>query len=60
MATKVDDKETVSQQDLLIAQMVQIDAVTQLLTGKSIFTEQGFFTKLKQVQAEYQNRARRT
>jgi len=59
MGTKLDDKEMVSSEELLMAQMIQIDAVAQLLIDKGIFTEQEFFTKLKQVQAEYQKRARK-
>jgi hypothetical protein len=58
MATKLDDKELVSSEELLKVQMIQIDAVSQLLIEKRVFTEQEFFTKLKQVQAEYQKKAR--
>jgi len=57
MAETLDPKETVTVQELLIAHMVQIDTVTRLLLDKGIFTEQEFFTKLKQVQAEYQQKA---
>ena len=59
MATKLDEKELVSSEELLMAQMIQIDAVSQLLIEKGIFTEEEFFMKLKQVQAEYQNRVRK-
>jgi hypothetical protein len=60
MPTKIDDKEMVSSKELLMAQMIQIDTVTQLLIEKGIFTEEEFYSKLKQVQAEYQKKARRT
>jgi len=60
MPTKIDDKEMVSFKELLMAQMIQIDTVTQLLIEKGIFTEEEFYSKLKQVQAEYQKKARRT
>ena len=60
MATRLDDKEMVSSEEFLMAQMVQIDAVTQLLIEKGVFTEEEFYSKLKQVQAEYQKKARRT
>jgi len=43
-----------------MAQMIQIDTVTQLLIEKGVFTEEEFHSKLKQVQAEYQKKARRT
>ena len=35
---------------------IQLDAVTQLLIEKGIITEEEFFMKLKQVQAEYVSR----
>jgi len=60
MPTKIDDKEMVSFKELLMAQMIQIDTVTQLLIEKGIFTEEEFYSKLKQVQAEYQKKAGRT
>jgi len=55
MATRFDEKEMVSSEQLM-AQMIQIDAVSQLLIEKGIFSEAEFFTKLKQVQAEYQKK----
>ena len=36
--------------------MYQLDAVVQLLIEKGIITEQEFFTKLKQVQAEWESK----
>jgi hypothetical protein len=60
MATELDDKEVVSTEELLMAQMVQIDAVAQLLIEKGIFTEDEFYSKLKRVQSEYKKKARRT
>jgi len=58
MAEKLDNKEIVSTQELLMAQMIQLDTVTQLLIEKGVFTDQEFFGKLKQVQAEYQGKRR--
>ena len=58
MATRFDEKEMVSSEQLM-AQMIQIDAVSQLLIEKGVFSEAEFFTKLKQVQAEYQKKARK-
>ena len=60
MAETLDNKEVVETKELLMAQMVQIDAVTQLLIEKGVFTDQEFFIKLKQVQAEYQSKRRDT
>jgi methionyl-tRNA formyltransferase len=56
MAEKMDDGQVVSQGELLMSQMIQLDAVTQLLIEMGIFTEQEFFAKLKEVQAQYQSR----
>ena len=60
MTKKLEDQEIVPSQELLMAQMIQIDTVTQLLIEKGVFTEEEFYSKLKQVQAEYQEKARRT
>jgi hypothetical protein len=54
MATKLDPKELVSFKELLMANSIQIDAAVQLLIEKGFFTEQEFYAKLKQVQAQYQ------
>ena len=56
MAEKLDEKELVSYEELLMANMIQLDAVTQLLIEKGIMSEQEFFTKLKQVQAEWERK----
>ena len=56
MAEKLDEKEVVSFKEALVGQMIQLDAVTQLLIEKGIITEKEFYTKLKQVQYEYGNR----
>jgi len=53
MAEKIDEKETVSFEELLMAQMIQIDAISQLLIEKGLITEAEFFSKLKEVQAQY-------
>ena len=50
MAEKLDEKE------LLMVNLIQVDALSQLLIEKGVFTEEEFFTKLKQVQAEYQSK----
>ncbi len=54
MAQKLDDNELVSFKELLMANSIQVDTAVQLLIEKGFFTEAEFFTKLKQVQAEYQ------
>ena len=56
MAEKLDEKEVVSSEELLMAQMIQLDAVSQLPIEKGIITEKEFVTKLKQVQYEYESR----
>jgi hypothetical protein len=56
MAEKLDDKELVSFEELIMANMVQVDTITQLLIEKGIISAQEFFTKLKQVQAEWESK----
>ena len=53
MAEKLDPDEMVSFKELLISNSIQIDAVTQLLIEKGIFTKEEFFGMLKRVQMEY-------
>lgn len=53
MADKPDHKETVTTEELLMAQMVQLDAISQLLIEKGVISPEEFYTKLRQVQAEY-------
>lgn len=56
MAEKLDEKELVSFKELLIANSIQADALSQLLIEKGLITEQEFFTRLKQVQYDYESR----
>ena len=49
-----ENKEMVSIEELMMAQMVRLDAVSQLLVEKGLISEEEFYTKLQQVQAEYQ------
>ena len=56
MAKKIDPADLVSFKELLMANSIQIDALTQLLIDKGLITQQEFFTKLKQVQTDYRNK----
>jgi hypothetical protein len=56
MAEKLDDKEVVDFKEFLIANSIQVDALSQLLIKKGLITEQEFFTKLKQVQGEWERK----
>ncbi len=56
MAQKLDSSELVSFKELLIANSIETDAFAQLLIEKGLITQNEFFTKLKQVQAEYQKK----
>ena len=53
MAEKLDPDQLVSFEELLISNTIQIDAVTQLLIEKGIFSKEEFFGMLKRVQMEY-------
>ena len=56
MTQKLDNSELVSFKELLIANSIETDAFAQLLIEKGLITQNEFFTKLKQVQAEYQKK----
>jgi hypothetical protein len=56
MAEKLDDKELVSFEELIRANMIQTDALSQLLIEKGLITEQEFYTNLKQVQGEWESK----
>jgi len=56
MAEKLDQKDLVSYEELLMANVIQVDALSQLLIEKGLITEKEFYTRLKQVQAEYESK----
>lgn len=53
--SKDENKEVVTTDELIMAQMIRLDAVAQLLIEKGIVSEEEFYSKLKNVQAQYQN-----
>jgi hypothetical protein len=53
MAEKRNDAEMLSYDELLMANVIQVDALSQLLIEKGLITEQEYFTKLKLVQREW-------
>jgi hypothetical protein len=57
MATPLDPNDLVTFEELLMANSIQVDTAVQLMIEKGFFTHDEFFTKLKQVQAEYQSKA---
>ena len=56
MAIKVDPSGLVSLRELLIANSIQLDTITQMLIDKGIFTSDKIYARLKQVQIEYMSR----
>jgi hypothetical protein len=56
MGKAADKSDLVSFRELLVANSIQVDTLTQLLIDEGLITEQKFFAKLKKVQAEYQRR----
>ena len=54
MGQKLDDSEIVEFKELLIANSIQNDALVQLLIEEGVISQEKFFTKLKEVQAQYQ------
>ena len=58
MSKKISGKVLVEFRELLMANSIQVDAMARLLIEKGLFTETEFFTTLKDVQADYQNKNR--
>ena len=56
---KDDNQEVVSTDELLMAQMIRLDAIAQLLIEKGLISEQEFYAKLQDVQAQYQQVSQR-
>jgi hypothetical protein len=56
LAQPLDPNELVTFKELLLANSIQVDAFVQLLVEEGLISEQRFFQKLKQVQADYKNR----
>ena len=50
------NKDLVTFKELLMANSIQVDALAQLLIEKGLISQEEFFAKLKQVQAEYDSR----
>ena len=56
MTKKLTDKELVSFKEMLLANSIQVDTISQLLIEKGLITEDEFYTKLKVVLADYKSR----
>jgi len=53
MVEKLDEKELVTFKEMLMANSIMLDTLVQILMAKGLFTEQEFYGKLKEVQAQY-------
>lgn len=58
MATKLDDKEIVSFEELLMSQVVQQEALTRLVVEKGIFTKEEFLEMVGVVDREMKKKGR--
>jgi hypothetical protein len=56
MAEKFDPKERVRVQEVLMANSIMIETLTQLLMEKGVISNEEFFTKLKKVKTDYQKK----
>ena len=56
MGKATDKSDLVGFKELLIENSIQIDTLTQLLIEAGVITEERFFAKLKEVQADYHRR----
>ena len=53
MTQRTDSGEAVSLEELTFANTIQVDTLAQLLIEKGLISEQEFYSKLKEVQAQY-------
>jgi hypothetical protein len=56
MAKASDKSDLVTFKELLLANSIQLDALTQLLIESGLISEERFYAKLKEVQHQYLNR----
>ena len=56
MAKQLDPQDLVTFKEFVLANSIQIDALTQLLIEEGLISEQKFMTKLKEVQLQYRSR----
>jgi hypothetical protein len=56
MPKRLNPKKTVTHDELLMAQIIQMDTSASLLFKKGVITQAEFFDKLKQFKAEYESR----
>jgi hypothetical protein len=56
MGKAAKQSDLVSFKELLLANSIQIDTLTQLLIEAGVISEERFFSKLKEVQAGYHRR----
>jgi hypothetical protein len=57
MDEKLDAKESARFQEILMANSIMIETLTQLLMEKGVISNEEFFTKLKKVKTDYQKKA---
>lgn len=58
MTKKIAVKEMATIREMLMANAIQVDALSQLLIEKGIITEQELFAKLTKVQGDFQRRVK--
>jgi hypothetical protein len=46
-------KEMVTVREMLLANSIKVDALSQLLIDKGLITQEEFFSKIKKVQSDY-------
>jgi len=54
MAEALDPRETVDFKELLIATMIEVQAIAEILFEKGIISQDEYVAKLKHVQTQYQ------
>jgi hypothetical protein len=56
MAEELNEKETASQEELLMSHVLSLDALMRLLMKKGIIKESEFFLELQKIEQEYEKK----
>jgi hypothetical protein len=56
MAKELNEKETASQEELLMSHVLSLDALMRLLMKKGIIKESEFFLELQKIEQEYEKK----
>ena len=56
MTEKKDEKEIVTNKEILMSQVMQLDTVTRLLIKKGVFKQDEYYNLLEKIKKEYESK----